>query len=89
MGARRKRGVLPVADSELTAATVHATADRLEVAAPRRLFAVRTRSGLRLDAYPYEVSPDGLRFVVNTLVAEPTSTAVTIVLNWTDALTSR
>jgi hypothetical protein len=76
-------------DSELMAATVHATADRLEVATPRRLFAVRTRSALRLDAYPYDVSPDGLRFVVNTLVAEPTSTAITIVLNWTDALTSR
>ena len=71
------------------AAAVHATTDRLEVATPHRLFAVRTRSAARLDAYPYDVSPDGLRFVVNTLVAETTSTAITLVINWTDALISR
>jgi hypothetical protein len=29
------------------------------------------------------VSPDGQRFLVNTLIEEPASTVITLVLNWT------
>ena len=71
------------------AVAVNATRDRLDIAVPRPLFAVRPRPRVRLDAYPYDVSPDGQRFVVNTLIDETTSTTITLVLNWTAGLTKR
>ena len=40
---------------------------------------------VRLDAYAYDVLPDG-RFVVNRLLAEPGTSAITVVLNWTTTL---
>ena len=30
----------------------------------------------------YDVSPDGQRFLVNTLAAEATSAPITLVVNW-------
>jgi hypothetical protein len=41
---------------------------------------------VRLDAYPYDVSPDGQRFVVNTVMDDATSTTITVVINWTAGL---
>jgi Tol biopolymer transport system component len=76
-------------DNQLMAAAVHATRDRLDIATPRPLFALRPRPPARLDAYAYDVSADGRRFVVNTLVEDTTPTAITLVLNWPAALTSR
>jgi hypothetical protein len=40
----------------------------------------------RLDAYPYDVTPDGQRFIFNTFVEEATSTGLTLVVNWPAAL---
>ena len=77
------------ADNHLMSAAVQATADRLHVGAPRPLFALRARPPARLDAYCYDVSPDGRRFVVNTLIEDTTPTAITLVLNWTAALAER
>lgn len=76
-------------DNQLMVVAVHATRDRLDIAAPRPLFAIRPRPPVRLDAYPYDVSPDGQRFVVNTLMEDTTSTTITLVLNWTGGLTKR
>jgi serine/threonine protein kinase len=50
---------------------------------PRPLFDVRVRPFVRLDAYPYDVSPDGTRFLVNVLIADATPPAITVVANWT------
>jgi hypothetical protein len=60
--------------------------DRLDIGAPRPLFAIRPRPPVRLDAYPYDVTPDGQRFVVNTLMEESTSNTITVVLNWAAGL---
>jgi Tol biopolymer transport system component len=49
---------------------------------PRRLFDVRVRPFVRLDAYPYDVSADGTRFLVNALIAEATPPLITMVANW-------
>jgi serine/threonine protein kinase len=76
-------------DSNLMAVAVRATRERLDSSAPSRLFAVRPRPPVRLDAYSYDVSPDGRRFVVNTLIEEPASTVITLVLNWTAGVTER
>ena len=51
-------------------AAVKATGDRLQVAAPRPLFTLRPRPWARLDAYAYDVAPDGSRFVVYTLIED-------------------
>jgi hypothetical protein len=69
-------------NNELMAASVRRTGDRLDISAPRRLFAVQPRPPVRLDAYAWDVSPDGRRFLVNTLVEDPSSTVITLVLNW-------
>jgi hypothetical protein len=70
-------------DDELMAVSVRAAREQIEVSAPRLLFAVRPRPPVRLDAYAYDVSPDGRRFLVNALIDEPESVVVTLVLNWT------
>ena len=69
-------------DSQLMAVAVTTNRDRLEIGVPRALFAIRPRPPVRLDAYPYDVSPDGQRFVVNTLMDDTTSTTITVVMNW-------
>ena len=42
----------------------------------------RVRPIGRLDAYPYDVSADGQRALINTLVAAPDSVPITLVVNW-------
>ncbi|HZI79534.1 MAG TPA: protein kinase [Vicinamibacterales bacterium] len=54
----------------------------LRVGEPRPLFEVRIRPFIRLDAYSYDVSPDGTRFLVNVLIADATPPAITVVANW-------
>ncbi len=76
-------------DNRLMTAAVRITGDKLDVAAPRPLFTLRPRPPARLDAYPYDVSPDGRRFVVNSLVDDTGSAVITLVFNWTTGLTSR
>jgi Tol biopolymer transport system component len=73
---------------DLMMAQARATGDRLEISAPRRLFPLAARAPGRLDAYAYDVLPDG-RFVVNRLPAEPGTSAITIVLNWTSSTPGR
>ena len=49
---------------------------------PKPLFTVRLRPVGRLDAYPYDVTPDGEQFLFNTFVEEAASTGLTLVINW-------
>jgi hypothetical protein len=72
----------------LITAAVRIDGERLEVAAPHPLFVLRPRPMGRLDAYPYDVSPDGGPIVVNTFVEDETSDIITLVLNWAAAHTS-
>lgn len=76
-------------DNRLMAAAVHASGDTLEVASPHPLFTLRPRPPARLDAYPYDVSPDGRRIVVNALVEDTGSAAITLVFNWATGMTTR
>jgi hypothetical protein len=48
----------------------------------RALFKVRMRPIVRLDAYSYEVTADGRRFLINTFVEEASPPAITLVVNW-------
>jgi Tol biopolymer transport system component len=76
-------------ENQMMAVALKATQDRLDISVPRRLFEIRPRPPVRLDAYPYDVSPDGRRFVVNALTDDTTSTAITVVLNWSADLPKR
>jgi dipeptidyl aminopeptidase/acylaminoacyl peptidase len=67
---------------DLMASTIRREDGRPEFSVPRPLFALGARAPARLDAYPYDVLPDG-RFVVNRLTAAPGTSMITVVLNWT------
>jgi hypothetical protein len=69
-------------DNTLTAVSVSGDASSLTVGAARRLFQIRPRPQVRLDAYPYGVSPDGQRVIVNTFVEETASNPITLAINW-------
>lgn len=64
----------------LMAAGVATNGSRFEVRAVQRLFDVPTVDGY----WPYDVTPDGQRFLVNTLESEVPP--LTIVVNWPAAL---
>ena len=75
------REILYVAlDGMLTAAAVDGRTTQFEVGAARPLFTIRPRPA-RLDAYPYDVTSDGQRILVNTFVEEVTP-PITLVVNW-------
>ncbi|MBI3330168.1 MAG: hypothetical protein HYZ81_26100, partial [Nitrospinae bacterium] len=42
--------------------------------------------GLLAGMYHYDVTADGQRFLVNTVVEEPPAPPITVVLNWTAGL---
>jgi hypothetical protein len=77
-------------DARLMAVSLTASADgqTMDASAPVPLFPTRLASG---PAVPpgrsqYAVAPDG-RFLLNTVVDESSASPITVVLNWTAALT--
>jgi Tol biopolymer transport system component len=70
-------------DSRLLAASVSAQSSGFEVGVVATLFATRAKANLR---YPYDVTADGRRFLVNTLQDEASPEPFTLVLNWPAAL---
>jgi hypothetical protein len=67
---------------KLMAATVNGKGSNLEVGAIKPLFTTRA-GGPRSW---YAVSPDGQRFLINTIPEQATSAPITVVLNWTAGL---
>ncbi|MBI4470913.1 MAG: PD40 domain-containing protein [Acidobacteria bacterium] len=69
------------ADDKLMAAEVRLKGATLEVGAVRALFITRPfDSGY--TGYPYDVTRDGERFLVNTAVETGASSPITLVINW-------
>jgi Tol biopolymer transport system component len=73
-------------EHQVFAADVTQDASSIRIGDPKALFRVRLRPLGRLDAYPYDVTPDGQRFLFNTFVEEATSTGLTLVVNWPSAI---
>jgi Tol biopolymer transport system component len=69
-------------NNRMMAALVDGGAAQFKVGAEAPLFEVRL---LRGD-WPYDVSADGQRFVVNSRIEQSTSTPLTVVVNWTAGL---
>jgi serine/threonine protein kinase len=76
------------AENTLNSAQVRSRGSDFVVGTVQPLFPVRLRPQVRQDAFPYDVSQDGQRFLVNLFVEETTSTAITLMVNWTGAVTS-
>ena len=57
-------------------------ANNLTIGVPHKLFEFRSGNGL-ITVAPYDVSADGKRFLLNTLMDEAGGAPLTIVLNWT------
>jgi Tol biopolymer transport system component len=71
-------------DNKLMVATVNGKGASFEVRAVNPLFETRIALGGR---YQYDVSPDGQRFLINTLPEQAASAdPITVVLNWTAGL---
>ena len=70
-------------DSKLMAAAVNGKGSSFEVGAVKPLFQTTAFLGGR---WPYDVSADGQRFLINTLPEQVGSAPITVVLNWTAAL---
>jgi Tol biopolymer transport system component/tRNA A-37 threonylcarbamoyl transferase component Bud32 len=83
--ARNGQELYYLEDGQMMAAAVRLTPDGIDIDPPRRLFPVRPRPPIRLDAYAYDVADDH-RFIVNTVVEQAASNAITALFNWTEAL---
>jgi Tol biopolymer transport system component len=68
-------------DNKLMAAEVNAQGTALKVGAVRALFEFRPASVTA--AYPYDVTTDGQRFLINPAVEQSASAPITLVQNWT------
>jgi len=71
-------------DNKLMVATVNGKGSSLEVGAVKPLF--QTRAASPNYQYPYDVSADGQRFLINTLPEQVASAPITVVVNWTAGL---
>jgi dipeptidyl aminopeptidase/acylaminoacyl peptidase len=71
-------------DNRLMAASVRLTDTEAQVGAIQPLFTFQFHR-VRLDAYPYDVAPDG-RFLVNTLIEESAPAAISLLINWPAAV---
>ena len=52
----------------------------------RALFHTALRPVARLDGFPYDVSPDGTRFLLNTVLQEAPPPPLALVVNWPSAI---
>jgi serine/threonine protein kinase len=102
LGADKKRvsttgGVLPVwrrdgselffvaADGQMMSSAVKTGGIEFEFAAPKPLFKTRIMAWV-LGFHEYDVSPDGQRFLIGTLIGETKAAPPTVILNWTAGL---
>jgi Tol biopolymer transport system component len=78
--------VAPAPDEKLMAAVVNGGGSAFEVGAVQPLFDMRGEAPNQ--SRMYDVSPDGQRFLVNTLAEEAASAPITLVVNWRALLKS-
>lgn len=72
-------------DGQLTATPVKTGGSEFEFAAPKALFKTRMLSSFG-GVHEFDVSPDGQRFLIGTLIGESKAAAPTVILNWTALL---
>ena len=70
------------ADGQMMSSAVKTGGTEFEFAAPRSLFKTRMLAHIP-NFHEYDVSPDGQRFLIGTLIGEPKAAPPTVILNWT------
>ena len=75
-------------DGTLMSVTLRFPAGRLETAEPQSLFLLRLGVGgeLQFHRHPYDVSPDGQRFLVIRRAPDTEADSAVVVTNWTAVL---
>jgi dipeptidyl aminopeptidase/acylaminoacyl peptidase len=76
-------------DEKLMAVPIRPNPTAFEFSTAVPLFEIRTNAPRAIARPEYDVSPDGQRFLVNTLVGESSDTPITVVVNWTAALNKK
>jgi serine/threonine protein kinase len=74
------------ADGQMMASSVKTGGTEFEFATPKPLFKTRILSLEGGIYHEYDVSPDGQRFLIGTLIGETKAAPPTVILNWTAAL---
>nr|HEV7953893.1 protein kinase [Candidatus Acidoferrales bacterium] len=72
-------------DGQLMAVPVKTSGAGIEFGAPKALFKTRL-FGQQAILHEFDVTPDGQRFIVGTLIGEPKAPPPTVILNWTAEL---
>jgi len=67
-------------ENKLMAVSIKLGADSVEASAPRELFTLPAFDN-GLDA-PYDVAPDGQRFLVRAIPQQQTAQPLTVIVNW-------
>jgi Tol biopolymer transport system component len=75
------------ADNKLTAAAIQEKGPSLEIGNPQVLFQMNLATSIGLS--PFDVSPDGKKFVVLTQPAHSSAEPITLVTNWTALLRNK
>lgn len=73
-------------DASIMASAVKTGGTAFEFAAPQPLFKTRTLSLEGAIFREYDVSPDGQRFLIGTLIGDSKAPPPTVILNWTELL---
>jgi Tol biopolymer transport system component len=77
-------------ENDVMAAAVTASPAGFQVGAIRKLFRIPAATRrVRLDGYPYAVSPDGRKFLVNLMLDETAPPAITLLANWPAIVSKR
>src|SRR4030095_16370715 len=69
-------------DNKLMSVALRGHGSAFQPGPARPLFAVQLRPITRLDAYPYDMSDDGERFLLNGFVEAAPAIGITLVVNW-------
>lgn len=72
-------------DSHLMATSVKVNNNEFEFTTPKALFTTKVLD-FRSAFHEFDVSPDGQRFLIGTLIGEPRTPPPTVILNWPEML---
>ncbi len=72
-------------DGQMMSSAVKTGGTEFQFTAPKSLFKTRMLAWIT-NFHEYDVSPDGQRFLIGTLIGEPKAPPPTVILNWTAAL---
>lgn len=73
------------ADGQLMATAVKTSGPEFEFSTPKALFKTRTLNMFG-STHEIDIAPDGQRFLIGTLIGEPTAPPPTVILNWAELL---